>query len=98
LAKSTEARLPLMLDIGYLEGIPGELLDLVESVREENKDQPERIIARKIRDALNAARGRVGLVAAGGIPAMQEELLAVLEAQQQGGGPVEESERTSGNR
>jgi hypothetical protein len=71
-----------MLDIGYLEGIPGQFLELAESVREANKDEPERIIARKIRDALNDAKGRVGLLAAGGVPAMQEEMRAALKAQQ----------------
>jgi hypothetical protein len=46
-AKSTESRLPLMLDISSLEGIPAELLEVAEAVRENNKDLPERVIGQK---------------------------------------------------
>jgi len=84
LAKTTESRLPLMLDISSIEGIPAELLEVAESVREENKDLPERIIGRKVRDALNTAKRRMGVLAAGGSAKVQEGLrLAAAQGEQQ---------------
>jgi hypothetical protein len=76
LAKSTEARLPIMLDISSVEGIPLALLHVAESVRDKNRDLPQRIIGRRIRDALNAAKSRMGLLATGGAAAVEQGILA----------------------
>lgn len=55
-----EAQLPVFLDIDFSEVVPAEIIDIAEKVRNENSDLPERVIRRKVRDACDRARRRMG--------------------------------------
>ena len=54
---------PIVLDLGVIDYLPPELLDLAESVRTEAKDLPEHVIRRRVRDELDNAKRRIGVVA-----------------------------------
>lgn len=55
LGKGAEAKLPVMLDIGRAE-LPAELLEIAARVRAESEGQDERLIRRRVRDALDRAK------------------------------------------
>lgn len=66
-SKSTEACLPLVVELEVTEFLPPELIELAEKVRAECEGQPERIIKRRIRDAVDAAKRRRGRIAQAGL-------------------------------
>lgn len=71
-SKDTEAGLPVILEGGIVEELPKDLGELVERIREETKDLPDRIRKRRIRDALDAAKRREGEFARGGSPGIEK--------------------------
>jgi len=72
--------LPVMADIGRYEGVPIELIDIADRVRRESSGLSERVVARRVRDALNEAKWRLGATAdrasAGAMAVIQEKLAA----------------------
>jgi hypothetical protein len=66
--------LPLTADMAPLDMMPKEVLDLAYELREELADLPPRILQRRLRDALDAARWSLGDVRPGGIQAALEAL------------------------
>jgi hypothetical protein len=52
-AKSTESRLPLMLDMSMAEAVPADLLEIAAKTRTDMAGQSERRIRRNIRDRLD---------------------------------------------
>jgi hypothetical protein len=75
IAKRTEAHLPLAVtDLTQLELLPTDLMDTASSVRDSLEGLPERVIQRKVRDALDAQRRRAGLMVARGMRGVEEDL------------------------
>lgn len=72
--------LPVMADIGRYESLPIELINIADRVRKENAGLTERVIARRVRDALNEAKWRLGATAdkasAGALAVIEERLAA----------------------
>ena len=66
-AKSSEAMLPIALDIGLFDELPSDLLDEAERIRQKAKDLPEHIVRRRVRDRLDSAKRRPGHMVKGGI-------------------------------
>jgi hypothetical protein len=63
-ARETEdLALPLLLDVEMSESMPHDILALADAVRKENEGLPERVVRRKVRDAIDAARRRKACVA-----------------------------------
>ena len=60
LERDLHVSLPVMADIGRYESLPIELIRIADSVRRENSGLSERIIARRVRDAVNDAKWRLG--------------------------------------
>lgn len=58
LERDLHVSLPVMADIGRYESLPIELIRLADSVRRDNAGLSERIIARRVRDAINGAKWR----------------------------------------
>jgi hypothetical protein len=61
--------LPLTADMGHLEVVPQEVLDLAGTLRGELEDLSPRVVRRRVRDALDAARWRLGDLEVAGMPA-----------------------------
>jgi hypothetical protein len=82
-ALEAEARinLPLLTDISRYENTPRELIQLADEVRAANSDLPERLIQRKVRDAMDEARLRLGAQAHGGMRAAQVDLESAVANQ-----------------
>jgi hypothetical protein len=70
--------MPVILELRVGEYLPADVLNIANGVREENKDYPELVIRRKVRDALDAAKSRRGELANGGLQALEEELLSAV--------------------
>lgn len=58
--RSTEQMLPIMLDLDFGEGIPREIIEIAEKVRDDNKFSSESLIRRKTRDACDKAKRTSG--------------------------------------
>lgn len=71
-SKHTGTALPLILGHQLAEELPTELIEQFERIREDNKELPDRVVKRRIRDALDAARRRKGTIVRGGIHAVQQ--------------------------
>jgi hypothetical protein len=78
LTGSLEKRLPLSAEVVPLDLLPPELLEYAEQVRSELDGLPERIVNRRIRDSLDAARSRLGTLAQGGMEVRLDDLKAAL--------------------
>lgn len=74
ISKENEAGLPLIVAGDILYELPNELIQLADQVRANNQGLPERIVRRKVRDALDRARRRVGPIAQAGISGIEERL------------------------
>jgi hypothetical protein len=59
--KAVESNLPLIVE-GIGEFLPAELLSKAEEIRQGSSDMPENIIRRRVRDGLDDARRRMGVV------------------------------------
>lgn len=66
-SKDTEAALPVILEGALLPVLPRELLNVAEKVRTDCKGLPEYVVRRKVRDALDDARRRIGPMAIAGL-------------------------------
>lgn len=62
-SRASEGRLPLLVEVGALDFLPTRLLQIAERVRSELDGLPEHVIRRRVRDALDAARLRMGPMA-----------------------------------
>jgi hypothetical protein len=78
LDKNTERRLPVVFDAGSYE-LPVEILTTASAVREESAHLPERIIMRKVRDAIDKAKRRMGPIAKEGISSVERRIKDQLE-------------------
>jgi hypothetical protein len=83
LSKPREIALPLAIDATVTEFLPPELIALAESVREEMKGSPEHLIRRKVRDRLDAAKGRKGSMAKGGMTSVRDAITGQLQSAQE---------------
>ena len=72
--KAKEAHLPLIMELETVRYLTPELLAEADSLREDLKDLPDRIIRRRIRDHLDRARWRVGPIAKAGLGELDDEL------------------------
>jgi predicted kinase len=80
--KELHVGLPVMTDISRLENVPRGLIDLADRVRAENSGLDERLIRRKVRDTLDAARAKQGPVTVGGIKEIEEGILGEIARQE----------------
>jgi len=71
--KDVESMLPLITE-GIGEFLPVDLLAKAEQIRKESRDLPENIIRRRVRDGLDAARRRLGVLGHGGSQYMEESV------------------------
>ena len=77
LARTTELSLPLVTDLAAV-GLPVELLNAAEAAREELAALPSYVVDRRIRDALDAGRLRLGVRANRGSEGAMEQLTALV--------------------
>lgn len=70
--RDTESLIPVVLEMSELENIPQEVIDIADEVREANRDAPERVIRRRVRDTLDIARARPGRLVTGGLEGMEQ--------------------------
>jgi len=73
-----EDKLPIFIDKTFVDYIPPELLDVAKRIREEIGDVPEYIVRRKVRDALETERRRIGRLTEGGTALMQQKIEAAF--------------------
>ncbi len=66
-SKDTEAALPVILEGALVPVLPSELLAVAEKVRAECGNLPEYVVRRRVRDALDEARRRIGPMAIAGL-------------------------------
>lgn len=67
IGKVTEQLLPVMVDLELSDTIPSEIIEMAEKIRQENKDDPDYIIRRKIRDSCDKSKRRLGPITKGEI-------------------------------
>jgi hypothetical protein len=65
--KQMEKTLPVALNNAMAQHIPPDFLEVAQRVRAESAGTSERLIRRKLRDAMDAARWRAGTLAEGGL-------------------------------
>lgn len=73
-AKLTDGTLPVALDPALVDYLSPDLLEIARAVREDSRDLPEHVIRRKVRDALDQARRRIGIVTMKGVRVLSEAL------------------------
>ncbi len=73
--------LPVVTAISRFEALPRELIELADDVRKRFAEQNERVIRRRVKDALNEARWRPGSAARGGVKAAEDRIRARLRSQ-----------------
>lgn len=78
LGKATERQLPISLDSSLFEA-PPDILRVASKVREESANLPERVIARRVRDALDQAKRRSGIFAKEGIAGAERSIKETLQ-------------------
>lgn len=76
--RGIHVELPVMTDISRLENVPRDLIELADRVRTENGGLDERVIRRKVRDTLDAARAKQGPVTVGGLHEIQKTILGEI--------------------
>jgi hypothetical protein len=74
LSKESARSLPLMIEPRTVSFLTKELLDEAKAIRKEMEGTPEHIIARRVRDHLDAARQRMGPMAVRGVETFYDEL------------------------
>lgn len=79
--RDARVSLPLLTDISIYENMPIEFIELAEHVRRQSADEDERIVQRRVRDALDSARLRSGDEARGGLPRAQQRLRDAITRQ-----------------
>ncbi len=78
LDKNSERRLPVFFDAGQYE-LPIEILAAANAVREESANLPERIVMRKVRDAIDKAKRRTGPLTREGIAGVERRIRDQLD-------------------
>jgi hypothetical protein len=78
-ARNVNRVLPLALEKKVAEFAPKDLFDLAEELRIDAKDMPERVIRRRVRDSLDAARRREGAKAKLGSGGMERDLAEAID-------------------
>jgi hypothetical protein len=73
--------LPVFADISRYEQVPKELIEISDQVRRANSTLNERVIQRKVRDALNEAKWRLGSSASEGLSGTQRRIQHQLKIQ-----------------
>ncbi len=73
--KAKEAHLPLMMELETARYLTPELLAEADTLREELKDLPGRVVRRRVRDHLDRARRRLGPIAKAGVGELGDELV-----------------------
>ena len=73
--KVTESRLPLLMELGTARYLTPEIIAEAESLRDELKDLPDRVVRRRVRDHLDRARHRLGPIAKAGLAPLDEEFI-----------------------
>ena len=75
IGKAKEAHLPLVMELGEARYLTPELMAHAESLREELKDLPDRVVRRRVRDLLDRARRRLGPIAEAGLKELDDPLV-----------------------
>lgn len=60
--KINELKLPFILDVEMSESLPHDIIKTADQVRRDNEGLPEYVIRRKVRDAIDKARRRRGVI------------------------------------
>lgn len=68
--RSSEQQLPLFLEADAMEYMPRELIEIANKVRSDNKDLPEHVVRRKVRDACDHMKRRYGKVTKAAVEAL----------------------------
>ncbi len=79
--KELHVALPVVTAISRYESLPPELIDLAEETRRRYADQNERVVRRRVKEALNEARWRVGAEAREGVRGAEERIRRRLASQ-----------------
>jgi hypothetical protein len=87
LSRDVHVALPVITAISRYESLPKELITLADDVRKRYEGQGERVIRRRVKEALNEARWRVGSEARGGVRAAEARVKARLRSQARLGAP-----------
>ena len=72
--KAKESDLPLLMVLGSATPLTQDLISEAESIRANIKDLPERVIRRQVRDYLDRARSRIGVIANMGMDEIDDAL------------------------
>jgi len=75
--RTLDMTLPVVADLQLSHFVPSELVLVANEVRERSQGLPERLIRRRVRDALDAARSRQGNLARGGLGELKQRLQVV---------------------
>lgn len=73
-AKHAQGALPVAVDPSPVEYLTPELLDVANAARQDSQGLPEHVIRRKVRDALDQARRRVGMITTLGVRVLSDAL------------------------
>lgn len=76
--RNLQTPLPVITDISRLENVPRSLIDLADRIRAENTGLDERLVRRKVRDSLDAARSKQGPMTIGGISEMEKKIFGEI--------------------
>ncbi|MEU9042368.1 MULTISPECIES: hypothetical protein [unclassified Kitasatospora] len=79
-SNSSRAKLPVLLDISFLEGVSPQMMSVVDGIRQENAALPPRVLRRKIRDTMNKLKAERGRISEGGVALVEQEVLDSIRA------------------
>ena len=86
LQRDVHVALPILTSISRYESMPKELIELADDVRRRYEGQNERVIRRRVKEAINDARWRMGAEARGGVRGAELRIKERLRAQARRGG------------
>jgi len=72
ISREAESRIPILVETDAQEFMPPELLEVAQKARDDARGLPERIVRRRVRDALDEAKQRQGAVAVGGLGSVRD--------------------------
>lgn len=72
ISREAESRIPILVETDAPEFMSTELLEVAQRARDEARGLPERLVRRRVRDAIDQAKQRQGAVARGGLDAVRE--------------------------
>ncbi len=79
--RELRVNLPIVSGISRLDLVPKRLIEEAEGIRARHGDASDRVVQRRVRDALNEARAAVGPEAVAGLRAAEERVRERLQAQ-----------------